>query len=108
MEVVLSSIQAAIYQPPDLWEKWIDGQVQLSVCLEIASINGEPHFFVRTPKQFQDSVESSFYAQFPEIEIKEADDYTKYVPQDLPNKDWDMFGADYQFPGIGRKNWIPP
>jgi len=97
MEVVLSSIQAAIYQPPDLWEKWIDGQVQLSVCLEIASINGEPHFFVRTPKQFQDSVESSFYAQFPEIEIKEADDYTKYVPQDLPNKDWDMFGADYQF-----------
>ena len=96
MEVVLSSIQATIYQPPDLWEKWIDGQVQLSICLEIASINGEPHFFVRTPKQFRDSVESSFYAQYPEIEIKEVDDYTKYVPQDLPNKDWDMFGSDYK------------
>jgi len=96
MEVVLSSIQAAVYQPPDLWEKWIDGQIQLSVALEIASINGEPHFFVRTPKDYRDAVEASLYAQYPEIEIKEVDDYTKYVPQDLPNKDWDMFGSDYK------------
>ena len=96
MEVVFSSIHATIYQPPDLWEKWIDGQVQLSVQLEIASINGEPHFFIRTPKGFRDGVESSLYAQYPEIELKEVDDYTKYVPQDLPNKDWDMFGADYK------------
>lgn len=98
MEVVLSSIQASIYQPPDLWEKWIDGQVQLSLGLEIASINGEPHFFIRTPKGFRDAVESSIYAQFPEIEIKEVDDYTKYVPQDLPNKDWNMFGFDFTQP----------
>jgi hypothetical protein len=96
MEVVLSSILAAAYQPPDLWEKWIDGQVQLSVGLEIASINGEPHFFIRTPKPYRDAVESSLYAQYPEIEIKEVDDYTKYVPRDLPNKEWDMFGSDYK------------
>lgn len=96
MEMVLSSIQAAIYQPPDLWEKWIDGQVQLSVGLELVSIDGQPHFFVRTPKQFRDAVESSLYSQYPEIEIQEADDYTKYVPQSVPNKDWDMFGSDYK------------
>jgi hypothetical protein len=105
MEVVLSSIHAAIYQPPgDLWETYIDGQVQLSVGLEIASINGEPHFFIRTPKPFRDAVESSLYAQFPEIELKETDDYTKYVPQDLPNKDWDMFGSDYK---LDKEDYYP-
>src|SRR4030065_1177728 len=48
MEVVLSSLHATIYQPPDLWEKWIDGQIQLSLGLEMVSIDGESHFFVRT------------------------------------------------------------
>ncbi len=96
MEVVLSSLHATIYQPPDLWEKWVDGQIQLSLGLEIVSIDGESHFFVRTPVQYRDAVESSFYAQYPEIEIIEADDYTKYIPQSIPNKDWDMFGCDYK------------
>jgi len=96
MEVVLSSIHAAVYQPPDLWEKWVDGQVQMSVALEMASINGEPHFYIRTPKQYRDAVESSLYSQYPEVEIKEMDDYTKYVPQSIPNKEWDLFGSDYR------------
>jgi len=96
MEVVFSSIHGAVYQPPDLWEKWIDGQVQLSIGLEMVSIDGQPHFFIRTPKQYRDSVESNLYAQYPEIEIIEADDYIKYVPQSIPNKDWDLFGSDYK------------
>src|SRR3989344_3492650 len=31
MESVMSSIHGAVYHPPDLWEKWIDGQIQLGV-----------------------------------------------------------------------------
>lgn len=95
-EQVMASIHAATYQPPDWWEKWIDGQVQLSTSFEIASIGGETLFFVRTWKQYREAVESSLYAQYPEIEIKEVDDYTKHVPQNIPNKDWDLFGADYR------------
>ncbi len=96
MEVVLSSIHAGIYQPPDFWEKWIDGQIQLSLGIEMVSIDGQPHFFVRTPLQYKDTVESSIYAQYPEVEIVEADDYTKQVPQSIPNKEWDLFGTDYK------------
>ena len=83
MEVVLSSLHAAIYQPADLWEKWIDGQIQMSLGLEMVAIDGEPHFFVRTPVQYKDAVESSLYSQYSEIEIVEADDYTKYIPQSI-------------------------
>lgn len=96
MEQVMASIHAAIYQPPDPWEKWIDGQVQLSVSFEIASIGGETHFYVRTYAPYRETVEASLYAQYPELEINEVDDYTKYVPRSIPNKDWDLFGADYR------------
>ncbi len=96
MEVVLTAIHSPLTQPPDFWEKWIDGQVQLSIALEIASINGEPHFYVRTPTPYRDQIESSLYSQYSEIEIKEVEDYTKFVPESIPNKDWDMFGADYE------------
>ncbi len=97
MEMVLSSIHASIYQPPgNLWEKWIDGQVQLSLGVEMVCIDGQPHFLIRIPIQFRDVLESSIYAQYPEVEIEEVDDYTKYVPQTIPNKEWDLFGCDYK------------
>jgi len=96
MEVVMDGLHQTLYQPPDWWEKWIDGQVQLSYSFEIVSIGGETHFFIRVPNKLRDSIESIIYGQYPEVEISLADDYTKKVPQDIPNKDWDLWGADYR------------
>lgn len=95
MEQVMASIHGVCTKPPDLWEKWIDGQVQLSIYFEILSTGGETHFFIRFPAEFRDSIEASIYSQYPQAELVELDDYTKYVPQDIPNKDWDLFGTDY-------------
>jgi len=96
METVLMSIWQVFYQPPDWWEKWIDGQFQLSFALEIVSIDGDPHFYIRIPDRFRDPVETAIYAQYPEVEIVEAEDYAKKVPQDIPNKKWNMWGTDYK------------
>lgn len=96
METVLNSIRQAIYAPPDWWEKWIDGQAQLSFAFEIVSLGGEPHFYIKTPADLKDPVEAAIYSQYPEAEISVAEDYTLLVPQDIPNKDWDLWGADYR------------
>ena len=96
MEVVMASFHGAVYHPPDWWEKWIDGQIQTSISFEIVSIDGEPHFFIRFLPQYRDAIESAIFSQYPDAEIKEVDDYAKRVPQDIPNKDWDMFGSDYK------------
>jgi hypothetical protein len=85
-----------VYDPPDAWEKWVDGKVQLSYAFEIVSIGGEAHFFIKIPKGLRDSVEASIYSQYPEAEISEGDDYSRYIPQDIPNGDWDMWGCDYK------------
>ena len=75
-------------------QKWIEGQFQLSLSFEIVSIEGEIHFYIRLPEMFRELVESNIYSQYPQAEISQVDDYTKNVPQDLPNREWNIFGWD--------------
>lgn len=76
-------------------EKWIEGQLQLSISCEIVSLNGETHFYIRAAEIYRNIIESNIYSQYPEAEISLVDDYTKYVPQNIPNKDWDLWGCDF-------------
>jgi len=96
MEAVMDAIWM-VYSPPNPREKWIEGQTLLQVSFEIVGIDGETHFFVRVQAgNLKDMVESIIYSQYPDAEITEVEDYTKLVPQDIPNKDWDLWGTDYQ------------
>lgn len=96
MEQVINSMWGNIHDPPDWWEKHIEGKVILRAAFEIVSLEGKIHFFIRIPERSRKGVESSIYSQYPDAEIIEVDDYTKYVPQDIPNKDWDCWGFDVQ------------
>lgn len=61
---------------------------------EIASVEGIVRFFIRCPKHTRNNVEAQIYAQYPDTEIFEVDDYTQVtVPKSLPNKDWDVWGS---------------
>lgn len=95
MEDVMTSLHSVIYHAPDWWEKWVEGQIQTSLSLEIASFGGEIHFYARCHQDYRDSVEASIYSQYPDAEIKMVDDYTKQVPQDIPNQEWDLWATDY-------------
>lgn len=96
MEMVMAGLHGAVYHPPDWWERWLDGQLDTTtISLEIASIEGEPHFYIRIHSPYRQSVEAAIYSQYPEAEIQEVPDYAKTVPYDIPNRDWDMFGFDY-------------
>jgi hypothetical protein len=96
MEEVFSSLWGDLYGFPDPWEKWMEGECPSSYSFEIASIGGSIHFYVRIPESARDSVESAIYSQYPDAEISLAEDYTKLVPKDIPNKDWDLYGTAYK------------
>lgn len=53
--------------------------VQEHISLEIASSIDGLRFYIFTPRNFKNFVESQVYAQYPDAEIKEALDYTKSV-----------------------------
>jgi len=94
MEEVFAGFHA-IHDTPLFREKWLEGQFQLGISCEIVSFGGEIHFYIRTPEMYRNIIESNIYSRYPEVEISLVDDYTKYVPQDIPNKDWDLWGCDF-------------
>ena len=59
------------------------GKVRPWWSLELVSIEGNIHFYIWTWERLREFTESQFYAQYPDIEIHEVEDYTagiKYVP----------------------------
>jgi hypothetical protein len=65
--------------------------------LEIVGEEGKVHFYIRAETKHRNMVEAHIYAQYPDAEILEVEDYTKKFPKIVPNRDWDMWGTDFQF-----------
>ena len=79
------------------WEKlfWM-GRVRTWFSLEIASIEGNIYFFIRCETKFAEFIKSQIYGFYPEAEVTEVDDYTKYVPPVPEHKEWDMWATEYK------------
>src|SRR4030042_6735415 len=93
MEYVMSGLHG-IHDIPNFRERWFEGQFNLPLSFEIVSIDGQPHFFIKLPAKFRKLVESNIYAQYPESEISQVEDYTTKIPPDIPNKEWNLWGMD--------------
>jgi hypothetical protein len=87
-----------IWSTPNYFDYYLKGRVKQSqTSLEIQGTNGEMHFYIRTEERYRNLVESAIYAQYPDAEIQEAEDYILSVPKHIPNPDWNMWGTDYKF-----------
>lgn len=95
MEQVFSGLHA-IHDPPKFHEKWFQGKVQLWISFDIVGLEGGVAFFVRFPSQFRNLVEAQIYAQYPQAEITEVEDYTQFLPEHLPDKDYELWGSELQ------------
>lgn len=99
MEDIINIFWGVIDTP--IWrEAWCEGELPNApfwFSFEIASFGGEVHFFIRILDGWKNNFESAIYSYYPEAEISVVEDYTKNVPQDIPNKDWDLLGFDYGF-----------
>ncbi len=90
MELVLNSLYAGA-QGGDWLTRYWKGEVSLWYSLEIISIEGQVRFFVRTPEKFKKMIEAQVYAQYPQAEVFETEDYTQKVPpykKDSPFNIW--------------------
>lgn len=76
--------------------KFIKGAVLMWFSLEIVSDGGTIHFYIRTPSKFKDFIISQIYAQYPQAEISEAEDYTRKQPLYERDGEFDMFGTDFK------------
>ena len=67
MEDVFSVIWGAMYDPPNKKEKYFEGKVLLGFSLEIVSLEGIPHFYIRIPKGARRLIEAAIHSQYPNV-----------------------------------------
>ena len=93
-------------------EAWWNGEITRYHSFEIVGMNNEARFFIRTPKVLQKAVEGIFYAQYPEIEMVEVEDYWDKLPasyQEAFQQGYEIFGAEAkmeQSPAFPIKTYI--
>jgi hypothetical protein len=88
-----------IWDSPNFREKWCDGELDNGpfwASFEIVSTEGRLHFYLRLLAGQRTMVEAAIYGHYPSVEIHETSDYTKLVPQTIPNNEWDMYGEDWE------------
>ncbi len=72
------------------------GAVWFWYSLEIVSIEGQVHFYIRTPTRLKDLIETQIYAQYPQAQIKVAEDYTLAVDEITPESAWRGWGCEFK------------
>ncbi len=75
-------------------DKFWKGKIGDWFSFEIVSIGGDIHFFIRTLESHRNLLESQIYAQYPDAEIFEVQDYMADYPSRLPDENYDITGGD--------------
>ncbi len=95
VEQIFAHLSGA-YSQPNVKQKYWDGQVQKYFSFEIVSIGGYIQFLIRTEEEYRDLVEAVIYAQYPEAEITEVEDYVDYIPNKYPDEKHNILGVDFK------------
>ncbi len=86
-------------------EKYLEGQFQIWFVWEITSIGGAIGNYARILPKHRDVFEAAIYAQFPNAEISEAEDYFQKVPKyNTDTSDFDIFAFSFRYI---RENYYP-
>ncbi len=85
---------AGAHAPASWKEIWIDGKYQDPISCEIISIEGNVQFIIHCIRPLRDLVEASLFAQYPDAEISEVEDYAKSVPASYPDSEYDLWGTE--------------
>ncbi len=93
MEQFFAGLHAA-EKDPKKKDRYLKGTLPPWFSIEILGHGGEIHFYIRTEAKYRNLVESHLYAQYPQVEIFEANDYTKNIPSGVPTKELDAWGTE--------------
>ena len=77
--------------------RWWEGGVRPWFSFELVSDGGRIHFYIWTRRKLREIVEAQIYAQYPNVEIYEAEDYASRIHYD-PSRHI-AWGCDFQLTG---------
>ena len=97
MEMVLENMWRGAWELPYFWEYWWQGRPPtFDFQFELVSDGGKITFYLRYFLGYKiDVLKRAIWSQYPEVEIREVEDYSRAIPVDLPRKGWDVRGCDF-------------
>lgn len=72
---------------------WL-GKYQEPFSFELVSLGGYIQFFIRVPKKNRDLIEAAIYAQYPDANIVESEDYVDRIPNNFDTDEYDLWGTE--------------
>ncbi len=97
MEQVLTAMHALRNAPGDLREWYWDGEVTRWFSLEMVSIGGQVHFYVRVYFKQKGLVEAAFFSYYNDVEVVEVEDYVDKFPanlREMESQGYDLWGTE--------------
>ena len=87
-------------------EEWWEGKHPPVFGFEIISIGGYIQFLVRVEEKYSDLLPALIYAQYPDAELTEVEDYTRApgVPRKFPHPVYSMFGSEFE---LSKEKYLP-
>jgi len=85
-----------VLSPLNWRKRFFYGKTTPWFSLEVVGSGGEIHFYIRTPEEFRNVVEAQIFAQYPDAEISEVNDYVNHLPSHLPNDEYDIWGTEFK------------
>ncbi len=76
-------------------EEFWQGAVWFWFSLELVSIEGQVHFYIRTPSRIKSLIETQMYAQYPQAQVRVVEDYTLAVDEITPTSEWNGWGCEF-------------
>ena len=96
MELVINTLYQA-GGTGNWYAKYWKGGLRAFFSLEIVSLEGDIHFYIRTSNKFQKLIESQIYAQYPQAEVLEVPDYVAKIPDFSKNASINLWGCLLDF-----------
>ncbi len=95
MESLFAGLQGTRITIPT-YEEVCNGAMQPVFIFETVGTNGGVRFYLMLPTEVRDVFESHLYAQYPQAYVRDTEDYVDDIPALIPNKDWNVWGADME------------
>lgn len=93
MEIVLAAL-AQYRGESTIIKRYWNGSVRPWFSLEIISIGGDIRFLMWCDTKDRNNIEAQIYAQYPEVEVRDVEDYTKNVKLDLEKMN--LYASNFQ------------
>lgn len=96
MEQVIASLHGRYSFGLPWRDVYLHGDIEYWFSLEIVGRSTGITFYARVQDKDRQMFRNAFFAQYPEAEIVEVEDYFNEFPEKLPNETYRIYGGDYR------------